>query len=215
MSCRESKQEERPKNNTVGARCYALYHGRKRNKQPWWVPAVVTKVFGTRTISVCIVPKEITWRRHIDQLHPCYGLNEDSDAGEDPQPTTLDTQVSSSSPATTDHSQDACTCRRNQHNGPFTRYRRYHGLHSYTFTPRITLLHVHQIHQKVQTAFLEVNKEGHQVETLDYPHQTRNMGLIIPDAPRAFSPGSTMPEIASSYSQLAVTCYGHMGHMVN
>ena len=32
---------------TVGTPCYALYCGPKRNKQPRWVPAVVTKVFGT------------------------------------------------------------------------------------------------------------------------------------------------------------------------
>ena len=35
---------------TVGALCYALYYGPKHNKQPRWVPAVVTKVFGTRSV---------------------------------------------------------------------------------------------------------------------------------------------------------------------
>ena len=31
----------------VGAPCYALYCGPRRNRQPRWVPAVVTKAFGT------------------------------------------------------------------------------------------------------------------------------------------------------------------------
>ena len=94
----------------VGAPCYALYCGPKRNRQPRWVPAVVTKVFGTRTVNVRVVPRGPTWRRHIDQLRPRYGVNEDVDPGEDPQPTPLDTQVASGSPASTDqsdHPQDA------------------------------------------------------------------------------------------------------------
>ena len=32
----------------VGAPCYALYCGPKRNKKPRWVPAVVTKVRGSQ-----------------------------------------------------------------------------------------------------------------------------------------------------------------------
>ena len=78
---------------TVGAPCYALYFGPKRNKQPRWVPAVVTKVFGTRTVNVRVVPKGPTWRRHIDQLRPRYGVNEDTDPGEDPRsPPTVHSQ---------------------------------------------------------------------------------------------------------------------------
>ena len=95
---------------TVGAPCYALYCGPKRNKQPRWVPAVVTKVFGTRTVNVRVVPRGPTWRRHIDQLRPRYGVNEDTDPGEDSRPTPMDTQVASGSPASTDqsnHPQDA------------------------------------------------------------------------------------------------------------
>ena len=74
---------------------YALYCGTKCNKQRWWVPAVVTKVFSTQMVNVCVVAKGWTWRQHIDQLHPCYRVNEDADPGEDPRPTLLDTQVSS------------------------------------------------------------------------------------------------------------------------
>ena len=74
----------------VGAPCYALYYGPRRNKKPRWVPAVVTKVFGTRTVNVRVVPRGPTWRRHIDQLRPRYGVNEDADPGEDPRPTSTD-----------------------------------------------------------------------------------------------------------------------------
>ena len=68
---------------SVGAPCYALYYGPKRNKKPRWVPAVVTKVLGSRTVNVHIHPKGPTWRRHIDQLRP-YGVVEDTDPGETP-----------------------------------------------------------------------------------------------------------------------------------
>ena len=68
----------------VGAPCYALYCGPKRNRQPRWVPAVVTKAFGTRTVSVRVYPRGPTWRRHIDQLQPRYGVDQDTDPGEVP-----------------------------------------------------------------------------------------------------------------------------------
>ena len=68
----------------VGAPCYALYCGPKRNKKPRWVPAVVTKIQGSRTVNVRVYPKGPTWRRHIDQLRPRYGVNEDTDPGETP-----------------------------------------------------------------------------------------------------------------------------------
>lgn len=66
----------------VGAPCYALYCGPKRNKQPRWVPAVVTKVFGTRSVNVRVLPRGPTWRRHVDQLRLRYGADEDQDPGE-------------------------------------------------------------------------------------------------------------------------------------
>ena len=86
---------------TVGAPCYALYCGPKRNKQPWWVPAVVSKVDGMWMVTVAVIPKGPTWQRHIDHLHPRYGVNEDADSGEDPRPTPLNTQVSSGGPVST------------------------------------------------------------------------------------------------------------------
>ena len=77
-----SKLEQR---YTVGAPCYTIYCGSKRNKQARWVPAVVTKVFGTRSVNVRGVPRGPTWRRHIDQLCPRYGVEEDADPGEAPR----------------------------------------------------------------------------------------------------------------------------------
>ena len=67
---------------TVGALCYVLYCGPNCNKQLRWVPALVTNVFGTRSVNVHILPRGHTWHRHIDQLCPCYGVEEDTDSGE-------------------------------------------------------------------------------------------------------------------------------------
>ncbi|KAL5508850.1 hypothetical protein EMCRGX_G004106 [Ephydatia muelleri] len=77
----------------VGTPCYALYCGPRRDKDPRWVPAVVTKVFGTRSVNVRVLPKGGTWRRHIEQLRPRYGAHEDADPGEPPtfSSSTLET----------------------------------------------------------------------------------------------------------------------------
>ena len=68
----------------VGMPCYAMYCGPRRDKDPRWVPAVVTKVFGTRSVNVRVLSKGSTWRRHIEQLRPRYGVHEDADPGEPP-----------------------------------------------------------------------------------------------------------------------------------
>eukprot|EP00731_Ephydatia_muelleri_P005173 Em0002g1349a len=72
----------------VGDPCYALYCGPWRNKDPRWVPAVVTKVFGPRSVNVRVFPHGATWRRHVEQLQYHYGSLEDSDPGELPAPVT-------------------------------------------------------------------------------------------------------------------------------
>ena len=46
----------------VGNLCYALYCGPRRDKDPRWVPAVVTKVRGARSVSVRVYPRGPTWR---------------------------------------------------------------------------------------------------------------------------------------------------------
>ena len=43
----------------VGTPCYVLYCSPRRDKDPRWVPAVVTKVFGTRSLNVRVFPKGI------------------------------------------------------------------------------------------------------------------------------------------------------------
>ena len=66
----------------VGTHCYTPHRGPKRDRQPRWVPAAVTTVFGTCPVSVLVVPREPIWRRHIDQLRPRYRTNEAAGAGE-------------------------------------------------------------------------------------------------------------------------------------
>ena len=77
----------------VGDPCYALYCGPRRNKDPRWVPAVVTKVFGPRSVNVLVFPHGATWRRHVEQLQYRYGSLEDSDPGELPAPVTSQISV--------------------------------------------------------------------------------------------------------------------------
>ena len=67
---------------TVGAPCYALYCGPRCNKEPRWIPAVVVKVYGSRSVNVRVLPRGPIWRRHIDQLRPRYGADQDTDPGE-------------------------------------------------------------------------------------------------------------------------------------
>ena len=46
------------------------------------LPAVVTRVCGTRSIYVRVVPNGPIWRRHYEQLRPRYGTREeDADPG--------------------------------------------------------------------------------------------------------------------------------------
>ena len=62
-----------------------MYFGPRRDCDPRWVPAIVTKCKGTRTLNVCVCLCGPTWRRHIEQLQPRYVSEEDNKPGEDPQ----------------------------------------------------------------------------------------------------------------------------------
>ncbi|KAK8383409.1 hypothetical protein O3P69_019059 [Scylla paramamosain] len=53
------------------------------------IHAVVTKVFGTQSVNICVSPRGLTWRRHIEQLCPRYGVEEDMEPGEAPTLPTL------------------------------------------------------------------------------------------------------------------------------
>ena len=66
----------------VGTPCYALYYGPRSDKDPRWVPAIVTKVHGSRSMDVRVCPRGPTWRRHIEQLRPRYGIEEDTEPPE-------------------------------------------------------------------------------------------------------------------------------------
>ena len=70
---------------TLGHPCYALYFGPRRDRDPRWVPAIVTKVHGTPSVNVRVIPRGPTWRRHLDQLRPRYGSDQDDDPCEIPR----------------------------------------------------------------------------------------------------------------------------------
>ena len=65
----------------VGTPCYALYCGPRQTSTPRWVPATITRVHGTRTLTVKVHPRGPLWKRHLEQLQPRYGVAEDTDPG--------------------------------------------------------------------------------------------------------------------------------------
>ena len=97
---------------SLGDPCYALYFGPRRDRDPRWVPAIVTKVHGTRSVNVRVIPRGPTWRRHLDQLRPRYGSDQDDDPCEIPT-SFLSTETL---PAGTDHASSSSSM--NQRNNP-------------------------------------------------------------------------------------------------
>ena len=83
-----SKSQEKEKVTRVvnifksGDPVYALYFGPRRDKEPRWVPAIVTKCKGTRTFNVRVFPRGPTWRRHLEHLQPRSVSEEDNEPGE-------------------------------------------------------------------------------------------------------------------------------------
>ena len=67
--------------------CYALYCGPRQEKDPRWVPAVVTKVGGAHSVCVRVYPMRPIERRHVEQLRPRYTSAEDVEPGETPTPS--------------------------------------------------------------------------------------------------------------------------------
>ena len=108
---------------SLGDPCYALYFGPRRDRDPQWVPAIVTKVHGTRSVNVRVIPRGPTWRRHLDQLRLRYGSDQDDDPCEIPT-SVLSTETL---PAGTDHASSSSSM--NQRNNPRLptgdEYRRY------------------------------------------------------------------------------------------
>ena len=66
----------------AGTPVYAAYYGPRNDKDPRWVPAIVKKPLGARTILVHVCLKCPVWKRHIDLLRPRYGADQDADPGE-------------------------------------------------------------------------------------------------------------------------------------
>ena len=97
---------------SLGDPCYALYFGPRRDRDPRWVPAIVTKVHGTRSVNVRVIPRGPTWRRHLDQLRPRYGSDQDDDPCEIPT-SVLSTETL---PAGTDYASSSSSM--NQRNNP-------------------------------------------------------------------------------------------------
>lgn len=64
---------------TVGSPCYALYCGPHRDKEPRWVPATVVRLYGSRSLTVRVHPRGPIWRRHVEQLRPRYGIENDTE----------------------------------------------------------------------------------------------------------------------------------------
>ena len=93
---------------TLGDPCYALYFGPRRDRDPRWVPAIVTKVHGARSVNVRVIPRGPTWRRHLDQLRPRYGSDQDDDPCEIPT-SFLSTETL---PAGTDHASSSSSNQR-------------------------------------------------------------------------------------------------------
>ena len=63
----------------VGTPCYALYCGPCQSNAPRWVPAVITKVHGIRTFTVCCYPQRHFWKLHLDQLKTRHLSEEEND----------------------------------------------------------------------------------------------------------------------------------------
>ena len=109
---------------SLGDPCYALYFGPRRDRDPRWVPAIVTKVHGTRSVNVRVIPRGPTWRRHLDQLRPRYGSDQDDDPCEIPT-SVLSTETL---PAGTDHASSSSSI--NQRNNPRLPIRDEYGRHN-------------------------------------------------------------------------------------
>ena len=88
-------KQQKPHKYAVGTPCYALYYGPRRDKDPKWIPAVVTKVYGASSVNVRVLPRGPTWRRH-EQLQPRYPSEDDNEPGEC-TPSTAATMITSHS----------------------------------------------------------------------------------------------------------------------
>ena len=69
-------------NYSVGAACYAKSYWRHKEREARWIPATVIEVLGCRRVRVQVYPTGPIWIRHIHQLQPRFGADEDDDPGD-------------------------------------------------------------------------------------------------------------------------------------
>ena len=55
----------------IGTPCYARKYSQSTEEEKW-VPGVIVKVYGSRSFNVKITSNGKVWRRHFEQLRPCY-----------------------------------------------------------------------------------------------------------------------------------------------
>ncbi|GFR94291.1 Pol polyprotein [Elysia marginata] len=70
----------------TGTHVYTACFAPKKNKDQRRVLAIVSKRLGTRHALVRVFPKGPVWKRHVEQLRPWYGADQDADPGETPVP---------------------------------------------------------------------------------------------------------------------------------
>ena len=80
-------------NFDVGKPCYVQRIGPGKDRVPRWIPAVVVQVLGPRHVLIQAVPKGPTWKRHVEQLRPRHGVDEDDDPGMVPGPTPTSRKI--------------------------------------------------------------------------------------------------------------------------
>ncbi|ESN92922.1 hypothetical protein HELRODRAFT_165058 [Helobdella robusta] len=67
---------------SIGQPCYVKYYGPRRDRQARWVSAIVVRRLGQRHILVKSIPHGLLWKRHVEQIRPKYGANQDGDPEE-------------------------------------------------------------------------------------------------------------------------------------
>ena len=84
-----------------GDPCYVKTYGATANSRPRWAQGTISKVMGPRLYEVKLYPGGPTWKRHLDQLRPRYGGEEDDEPAMDQVMARLQYQVSTPSHPTT------------------------------------------------------------------------------------------------------------------
>lgn len=85
----------------VGSPVYTAHYGKRLDREPQWVPATVSKRLGARHLLVKVFPRGPVWKRHIEQIRPRFGSDQDNDPGE-----IVSTSLSSSTSSTQPSSED-------------------------------------------------------------------------------------------------------------